>query len=144
MADLTEVQQQYEAWWAGRNLPEHMKAAFWMVWQASYEAARSAISADAVPAQASAVEVDLLAALQKASKLLRAAGFCMTGTATSQIVAAINAAAQLQPQGVPSALSSADIEVFRKGLRDWEVPENRYAAQRLLDKFANSQTQEGR
>ena len=51
MADLTEVQQQYEAWWAGRNLPEHMKAAFWMVWQASYEAARSAISADAVPAQ---------------------------------------------------------------------------------------------
>ena len=36
-------------------------------------------------------KADLLDALQKAARLLRAAGFCMTGTATSKIVAAINA-----------------------------------------------------
>jgi hypothetical protein len=36
---------------------------------------------------------DLLLALQKAACLLRAAGFAMTGTATSQIMAAINSAA---------------------------------------------------
>lgn len=36
---------------------------------------------------------DLLVALQQAARLMRAAGFAMTGTATSQIIAAINAAA---------------------------------------------------
>jgi hypothetical protein len=36
-------------------------------------------------------KAETLDALQKAAKLLRAAGFCMTGTASSQIVAAINA-----------------------------------------------------
>jgi hypothetical protein len=42
---------------------------------------------------AGAQNADLLLALQKAARLLRAAGFAMTGTATSQIIAAINAAA---------------------------------------------------
>jgi hypothetical protein len=36
----------------------------------------------------------LLDALQKAARVLRAAGFCMNGKATSQIMAAINAAAE--------------------------------------------------
>ncbi len=53
---------------------------------------------------------DLLDALQKAARLLRAAGFAMTGTATSQIVAAIEAHAQQEAaQAVPSNASVKDM-----------------------------------
>lgn len=35
-------------------------------------------------------------------------------------------------------LTDDDIELLRKGLRDWELPANRYAAQTVLDRLATT------
>lgn len=85
----------------------------------------------------------LLDALQKAARLLRAAGFCMNGTATSQIMAAINAAAEAasHPDDAAvdrfaTAMKVKMAESRAKGRGGWEDP-SQCPAERLQAMLAD-------